>query len=70
MKTMLTSISLIMLFASNALAVDTSVTYNSGVLVLLFIGFCAAIIVVQLIPAILMLIGATKVINHKTVKVK
>ena len=61
MKTMLTTLSL-MLFAAPAFAVDTAVTYSSGLLVLLFVGFCALIIVVQLVPAVLMLIGVTKAV--------
>lgn len=43
-----------------AAAVDTSQTYTSGVLVLLFVGFCALIVVVQLIPALVMLYGWIK----------
>jgi len=48
--------------ATNAWAanVDTSQTYTSGVLVLLFVGFCALIIVLQLIPALVMLYGWAK----------
>ncbi len=59
-KTLLTSLSLLFLVASPALAVDTSQTYNSGILVLLFVGFCALLIVAQLVPAILALFGMTK----------
>jgi len=53
-------------------AVDTAVTYSSGLLVLLFVGFCALIIVAQLIPAILMLFGCVKAIQpeRKYSKVK
>lgn len=59
MKSLLTTLTLL-LVAIPAFAVDTAVTYNSGLLVLLFVGFCALIIVMQLIPAVLMLIGVTK----------
>ena len=45
---------------SPALAADTSKTYNSGILVLLFVGFCALLIVAQLVPALLALFGMTK----------
>ena len=53
-------------------AVDTAVTYSSGILVLLFVGFCALIIVAQLVPAILVLFGMTKAIQpeRKFSKVK
>lgn len=59
MKSMIATLTL-MMFAAPAFAVDTSVTYTSGLLVLLFVGFCALLIVAQLVPAILMLIGVTK----------
>lgn len=45
-------------FASGAAAeVDTSLTYNSGILVLAFAGFLALVVVVQLIPAVISLYG-------------
>jgi len=40
--------------------VDTSRTYNSGLLVGLFLGFCALIVVMQLIPSIIMMVGFVK----------
>ncbi len=59
-KTFLTTCALLLMLVSPALAVDTSKTYNSGILVLLFVGFCALIIVAQLVPAVLALFGLTK----------
>ena len=59
-KSLLSSLVITMLLISPALAVDTTVTYNSGLLVLLFVGFCALLIVAQLIPALLVLFGMTK----------
>jgi hypothetical protein len=59
-KTLLTTFALLLMFVSPALAVDTSKTYNSGILILLFVGFCALIIVAQLVPALLALFGMTK----------
>ena len=49
-------------FASSGHAdvVDTSVTYNSGILVLAFAGFLALVVVVQTIPAIISLYGMIK----------
>jgi len=63
---------LFLLMSTPAMAVDTSQTYNSGVLVLLFVGFCALIIVAQLVPAILSLFGLTKEVakNGKRITVK
>lgn len=60
MKTLLTSLVLLLVAVSPALAVDTSKTYNSGILILLFVGFCALLIVAQLVPAVLALLGMTK----------
>lgn len=59
-KTFLALFALMLMAASPALAVDTSTTYNSGILGLLFVGFCALIIVAQLVPAVLALFGMTK----------
>ncbi|MCD6580772.1 MAG: hypothetical protein J7K90_03130 [Desulfuromusa sp.] len=59
MKAIITTLTL-SLFAVPAFAVDTAQTYQSGILVLLFVGFCALIIVAQLVPAVLALFGMTK----------
>ncbi|MDX2493608.1 MAG: hypothetical protein QNK27_01450 [Desulfuromusa sp.] len=59
MKAILTTLTLSLL-AVPAFAVDTTQTYNSGILVLLFVGFCALLIVAQLVPAVLTLFGMTK----------
>ena len=40
-----------------AWAVDTTQTYQSGTLVLIFLGFCALIVVAQLVPALIMMMG-------------
>jgi hypothetical protein len=72
MKAMLITLGL-SLFALPAFAVDTAKTYNSGILVLLFVGFCALLIIAQLVPALLALFGMTKAVSQgsrKTVKAK
>ena len=61
MKAALTTLTLTLL-ALPAFAVDTAQTYNSGILVLLFVGFCALLIVAQLVPALLALFGMTKAV--------
>ena len=62
------------LMSTPAWAVDTTQTYNSGILTLLFVGFCALLIVAQLVPACLALFGMTKETaknsGRKAVKVK
>jgi hypothetical protein len=59
-KTFLITFALMLMAVSPALATDTSKTYNSGILVLLFVGFCALLIIAQLVPAVLALFGMTK----------
>lgn len=39
---------------------DTSRTYSSGLLIGLFLGFCALIVVVQLVPSLMMLAAFIK----------
>jgi hypothetical protein len=51
---------LLVLCASPALAVDTTRVYNSGILVLLFLGVCALIVGVQLIPALTLCFGSIR----------
>ena len=43
-----------------AFAVDTTKTYSSGILVAVFLAFCALIVVVQLLPTIMLLYGFIK----------
>ena len=59
-KALLTTFALLLMVVSPVLAADTSKTYNSGILVLLFVGFCALLIIAQLVPAVLALFGMTK----------
>lgn len=56
----LTALLLVPLMANQAFAVDTSQTYSSGILVGVFVAFCALIIVFQLMPTIMLLIGFLK----------
>ena len=63
MKTMyIASLTLAMALASSvpAFAVDTSKTYSSGLLIGVFLAFCALIVVVQLMPSVMLLIGFIK----------
>ena len=48
------------LAATPAFAASTQRVYNSGILVLVFIGFCALVVVAQMIPAIITLFGIIK----------
>lgn len=40
-----------------AWAVDTTQTYQSGTLVLIFLGFCALIVVAQMVPVLILIMG-------------
>lgn len=60
LRVSVTTIVLLLLAVSPGLAADTTKIYTSGLLVLLFVGFCALLVVVQLLPAILSLMGMTK----------
>ena len=65
-KTVLTSLSLVLMAVGPALAADTATTYTSGILVLGFVGVCALLVVAQLLPAIRSLFGMTKDAAKKT----
>jgi len=51
---------MLVVMAGPALAVDTSKTYSSGILVGAFLAFCGLVVVVQLMPTIMLLIGFVK----------
>lgn len=51
-------------------AVDTSLTFNSGILVLAFVGFLALVVVVQTIPAIITLYSMIKAAISESEKSK
>lgn len=51
-----------------AFAATTTKVYNSGILVLAFLGFCALVVVIQLIPAIMTLVGMIKGMAKKGVE--
>ena len=59
-KTILTSLSLVLLAVVPAMAAETAKTYTSGILVLAFVGICALLVVAQMLPAIKSLFGMTK----------
>jgi hypothetical protein len=58
--TIITSLAMWSVWAAPALAVETNKVYSSGILVLVFLGICALIVVAQLIPALLILMGTIK----------
>ena len=70
LKTSLIALTLTLLASSPALAahIDTSRTYSSGLLIGLFLGFCALIVVMQLVPSLIMLYGFIKGVFSKEAK--
>ena len=50
----------LLLHASEAFAAGAGRVDHSGIVVWMFLGFCALILVAQLAPAVFMLVGAAK----------
>jgi len=67
-RTMFTTMVLGLLSSAPALAaaVDTSKTYSSGLLIGLFLAFCALLVVVQMVPSIMLLVGFIKGLARRT----
>ena len=61
----LTSLFLLLACASSSFAATTMRVYNSGILVLAFLGFCALVVVIQLIPAIMTVLGMIRGVVQK-----
>ena len=61
-----TTIALLSSAPAFAAAVDTSRTYSSGLLIGLFLGFCALLVVVQLAPSVMLLVGFIKGLTQRT----
>ena len=59
-RSLFLGMSMLMLMADPVLAVDTNQTYNSGILVATFLGFCALIVVAQLMPTLIILFSFIK----------
>ena len=60
LTTLCSAITLSLVSSTGAFAADTHKVYASGILVLVFIGFVALVVVVQMIPAIITLCSMHK----------
>ncbi len=60
LRTTLMSMVICLTAVAPAFAASTTKVYNSGILVLAFLGFCAMVVVAQMIPAIITLVGMLK----------
>jgi uncharacterized membrane protein len=65
--TVLTAVLMSICLASSAFAAGGARGDNSGVFVWMFLGFCALIVVVQVIPALLTLFGFAKGLSKNKV---
>ncbi|MCD6534003.1 MAG: hypothetical protein J7L25_08010 [Deltaproteobacteria bacterium] len=59
MKTAIATIFLVLAIINPAFAAGT-VVYKSGILVSLFVGVCALVVVSQLVPALMLIMGFIK----------
>jgi len=64
-RTLITAAAIVMLTVHQAWAVDTTQTYQSGILVLLFLGVCALIVVAQMVPALILMLGTVSAFAKK-----
>jgi hypothetical protein len=60
MKITISSLAMFLATTSCAFAGTTTKVYNSGILVLAFLGFCSLVVVIQMIPAMITLFGIIK----------
>ncbi|MGA2150695.1 MAG: hypothetical protein ABSA06_13160 [Geobacteraceae bacterium] len=61
----ISTLAILLAAAPGAFAATTTRVFSSSILVLAFVGFLALIVVIQLIPAIMALIGALKGLAKK-----
>jgi hypothetical protein len=66
LKTMAMTVAMLAATSLPALAVDTSRTYSSGLLIGIFLAFCALLVVVQLVPSLMLLVGFIKGLAGRT----
>lgn len=64
-RAFLTTAAIILLTTVQAWAVDTTQTYQSGMLVLIFLGVCALIVVAQMVPALILMLGTISALAKK-----
>jgi len=60
MSIIFNTLSILLATVAGAFAATTANTNSSGILVIVFLSFCALVVVIQLIPAIAVLFGIIK----------
>jgi hypothetical protein len=66
LRTMTMAVAMSLFSSLPAFAVDTAKTYSSGVLIAVFMAFCAVLVLAQLVPSIMLLIGFIRGLVHRT----
>jgi hypothetical protein len=64
-RIIISTLAMLLATVPSAFAATTTRVFSSSILVLAFVGFLALIVVIQLIPAIMALIGALKGLAKK-----
>jgi len=64
---LINALALVLGSVSSALAASGAREDNSGIFVWVFLGFCALVVVLQLMPAVLMLLGFAKGLQKESV---
>ncbi len=60
MKTALSTLFLLLAISSKVFAANPEMAYKGGIFVNICIGFCALIVVAQLVPALILILGFIK----------
>ncbi len=60
MKMILAATTAVLATVNPAFAFDTSVFFKNGIMASVFVGFLALIVVIQLVPALMLLMGCIK----------
>ncbi len=67
-RTIMSTLAALLVVVPNAFAGEAVEVYCSSTLVLAFVGFLALVVVIQLVPAVMAIIGAIKGLNVKESK--
>ncbi|RLB68326.1 MAG: hypothetical protein DRH03_09975 [Deltaproteobacteria bacterium] len=60
MKTVISTLYVLLVVITPAIAGNAEVVYKSGILVSVFVGVCALIVVAQLVPVLMLIVGFIK----------
>lgn len=66
LRTTTLTVAMTLISSIPAFAVDTAKTYSSGLLIAVFLAFCALLVLAQLVPSIMLLVGFIRGLTHRT----